>query len=393
MNPTLRFPVAVRLACLLISLVALFYIIYVGQDVLIPLALAGLFAILLRPVAGFLETKLRFPHIIASIIAVLLFVVILVGIIWFVSWQVSDFASDWDRIKRNFTIHLFHLQKYIYEHFGVTMAEQQEYLNSATKDGMKSGRALIGTTLLSATDTLITATLVPVYMFLILIYRTHFMTFMCKLVEPAQHSRLKDIMDQIKFAVKNYLVGLTIEMFIVSFLTALGFYIVGVEYALLLGVLTGLLNLIPYIGIMVACVVSIFASLTASTDVSIIVGVLVVNAIVQLVDNNILVPMIVSSKVQVNALASIVGIIVGGMLAGVTGMFLAIPAIAIMKVVFDRIEPLEPWGYLLGDDMPRTYQWHRIRLPRYSRDVEKTEPQPVTASAEAKPRPKKAKKS
>lgn len=386
MTPTLRLPVAVRLACLLISLIALVYIIYVGQDVLIPLALAGLFSILLRPVAGFLQNRLKFPHVIASIVVVFLFVVVLGGIIWFVSWQVSDFANDWDRIKRNFTIHIFHLQKYIYEHFGITMAEQQEYLNTATQDGMKSGRALIGTTLLSATDTLITATLIPVYMFLILLYRTHFMTFLCKLVDVKHHARLKDIMGQIKFAVKNYLVGLTIEMFLVSFLTALGLFIVDVEYALLLGVLTGLLNLIPYIGIMVACAVSIFASLTASTDVSIIVGVLVVNVIVQLVDNNILVPMIVSSKVQVNALASIVGIIIGGMIAGVTGMFLAIPVIAILKVVFDRIEPLEPWGYLLGDDIPRTFQWHRIRLPRYHEaatagtitEVVAAEPKPST---------------
>ncbi len=391
MNPTLRFPAPVRLACLLISLIALCYIAYVGQDVLTPLAMVGLFAILVRPVAGFMERRLRFPQVLASIVVVLLFVVILGGVVSFVSWQVSDFASDWDRIKRNFTIHIFHLQQYIYQHFGVSMAEQQEYLNSATQNGMKSGRALIGTTLLSATDTLITVTLIPVYMFLILIYRTHIMTFLCKLVDTGHHERLKDIMAQIKFAVKNYLMGLTIEMFIVSFLTALGFYIVGVEYALLLGVLTGLLNLIPYIGIMVACVVSIFASLTASTDISIIVGVLVVKVIVQLVDNNVLVPMIVSSKVQVNALASIVGIIIGGMLAGVTGMFLAIPIIAVLKVVFDRIESLEPWGYLLGDDIPRTFEWHRIRLPRYAY-VSPDESPKETVSAEAKTLPKKRKK-
>ena len=97
-----------------------------------------------------------------------------------------------------------------------------------------------------------------------------------------------------------------------------------------------------------------------------IIGIIVVNIIVQIIDNNLLVPMIVSSKVQVNALVSIVGIIIGGAIAGFSGMFLAIPIIAILKVIFDRIEPLEPWGYLMGDDLPKTYEWHRIKFPLYS---------------------------
>lgn len=368
MNPTLRFPFYAKLAFTLVSLIAVTYILFAGRDVIVPIALAMLFSILLRPVVVFLHHKMKLPNVLASIFAVMLFVIIVGGIIYFVSWQVTDFAGDWDRIKRNFTIHLYHIQKYISSHFGLSMAEQQEYINGATEDGMKSGRAIISSTLVSFTDTLITATLIPIYMFLMLLYRTHFMKFFCKLFDKEHHPKLQEIMGEVKFAVKNYLVGLSIEMLMVSFLTALGLFICDVEYALLLGVITGLLNLIPYIGIMVACLISIFASLTASTDLSIVGGVIIVNLIVQLIDNNILVPMIVSSKVQVNALASIIGIIIGGMIAGVPGMFLAIPIIAIMKVVFDRIKELEPWGYLLGDDIPRTFEWHRIRLPLYSYD-------------------------
>jgi predicted PurR-regulated permease PerM len=161
-------------------------------------------------------------------------------------------------------------------------------------------------------------------------------------------------------------VGLIFEMITVSFLTSIGLYLIGVEYFILLGIITGILNLIPYIGILFAGVLSIFVSLSGSTDLSIALGVIVVNLIVQFIDNNILIPMFVNSKVQINAFASIIGIIIGNVLGGITGMFLAIPIIAIIKVIFDRIDYLEPWGYLLGDDVPKTYEWHNIKLPHYN---------------------------
>ncbi len=58
-------------------------------------------------------------------------------------------------------------------------------------------------------------------------------------------------------------------------------------------------------------------------------------------------------KCRINALVSIVGVLVGGAIAGVSGMFLSIPVIAMMKVVFDRVEGLEAWGIFLGDQTPK----------------------------------------
>ncbi|HMK05894.1 MAG TPA: AI-2E family transporter, partial [Flavobacterium sp.] len=208
-------------------------------------------------------------------------------------------------------------------------------------------------------------TLIPIYTFLILLYRTHFMMFLSKLFRKEHHEKLKDVLTQIKVAVKSYIVGLILEMIAVSVLTTVGFMIIGLPYAILLGVITGVLNLIPYIGILFALVLSIVASLTGSTDLSMVIGVIVVNVIVQLIDNNVLMPMIVNSKVEINAFVSIIGIIIGGTLAGISGMFLAIPIIAVLKVIFDRMPELEPWGYLMGDDLPKTYVWKNIKFPRY----------------------------
>lgn len=366
MNEIYKFPFYAKLAFVLLSLISIFFIFYIGQGIIIPILMAILFAILLRPVMLFLKSRLHFPHILAVIISVLLFVLLIIGIITFLSWQVSDFISDWDKIQTNIKIHIANIQIYIRDHFNISTKEQEEYINSATADSMKTGKEMLGSTIISFTDTLFNLALVPIYMFLFLLYRTHFIKFLCKLFKPEHHERLQDIMGNVKVAVKSYLVGLSIQLISVATLTSIGLSIVGVKYAILLGVITGILNLIPYVGIMFAYVISIFASLTGSPDLSLVIGVLIVNAVVQFIDNNILVPMVVSSKVEINALVSIVGIIIGGSLAGVAGMFLAIPLIAILKVIFDRIEGLQAWGYLMGDDLPKTYEWRNIRLPLYN---------------------------
>ncbi|AWI26647.1 AI-2E family transporter [Flavobacterium pallidum] len=365
MTETIKFPFYARMALILVCLISVFYIFYVSKDIIVPVIFAFIFSILLRPVMQFFR-KLHFPHVLAVIFTVLIFVLIVLGIVVFLSVQISDFTEDWGMIKKNFSIHLSHLQEYVRDHFEISRREQQEYIDSATKDTMKTGKAMLGNTLLSFTDTLMSLILVPIYMFLMLLYRTHFMKFLCKLFKSEHHAKLEEIITQIKVAVKGYINGLIIEMIIVSVLTTVGFMIIGVKYAILLGLLTGLLNLIPYIGILFAGFLSIVASLTGSPDLSVIVGVIVVNLIVQFIDNNILVPMIVSSKVEINAFISILGIIIGGAIAGIPGMFLAIPLIAIMKVICDRIDFLEPWGYLVGDDLPKTYQWRKMKFPLYT---------------------------
>ena len=365
MSETMKFPFYIKLAALLLSLIGLFVIFYFGQDIIFPILLSLLFGIILRPVVTFLTRRLRFPHLIAVIFAIVLFVFIFLSVFYFISLQISDMASDWGKIKQNFYFHIEHFQQLIRENFHLSKREQNEIITNATKDGIKSSNQIVGSTLNSFGDIVLNAILIPVYTFLFLYYQNHFITFLSKLYKPENHKKLREILSQIKIAVQSYVVGLVFEMIAVSVLTSIGLYFIGVEYFILLGIITGILNMVPYIGILFAGALSIMVSLSGSTDLSIVFGVIIVNIIVQLIDNNILVPMFINSKVQINAFVSIIGIIVGNVLGGITGMFLAIPMIAIIKVIFDRIDTLEPWGYLLGDDLPKTYEWHKIKLPRY----------------------------
>lgn len=266
-------------------------------------------------------------------------------------------ANDFDTIKKNANSFIIEIHKFIRENFQVSIGEQKKYIDTVTKDSVKNGQATIVSSLISISDVLLDSTIIIIYTFLFLIYKEHFKLFLAKLISPKNHPVLKDILSQIKVSVNKYIVSLIIEMIVVSVLTSIGLWIIGIKYFILLGLITGILNLIPYIGILIAGIITVLASLTGSADTSVILGILIVNIIVQFIDNNLLVPLIINSKVEINAFVSIMGIIVGGAAAGIAGMFLAIPLLAILKIIFDRIESLAPWGYLMGNHVPRKFRW------------------------------------
>src|SRR5690554_8192337 len=359
MNNFIRLPFHTRLASILLAITIIFMILYVGKGVLIPVIMALLFAILIRPISSFFRRRLRFPNALASIISVTLFVVLILGILTFISVQISNFSEDWGSIEKNITLHITNLQNFVQESFGIDEHEQKSLISNATIESRSSLTGMVTNFILSFSDTLFNMAMIPIYMFLFLLYQNHLITFLSRLIGEGDQDRLKTILYQIKTAVQSYLFGVCIQVATIAALTTIGLTIVGVPYALLLGVITGILGLIPYLGNILACLITIFATLTGSPDLNLILGVIIVTVIVQLIDNNILVPMVVSSKVEINAIASIIGIFIGGMLAGIAGMFLAIPLLAILKVIFDNVPSLQPWGYLIGDDLPKIPQWYK----------------------------------
>jgi len=138
-------------------------------------------------------------------------------------------------------------------------------------------------------------------------------------------------------------------MGIVAIAVSAAFTFMGVRYAILLGLLTGLLNVIPYVGIFTALVISAVVTLGTSPDSTQAVWVIVTLVVTHLIDSNILLPLVVGSKVRINALITILGVVIGEMIWGIPGMFLSIPCIAVLKIIFDRVESLQPWGIILGD--------------------------------------------
>jgi predicted PurR-regulated permease PerM len=178
-------------------------------------------------------------------------------------------------------------------------------------------------------------------------------------------------MKEIEVIIKSYLIGLIIQIAYITVLLGGILLLLDIKHALLIGVIFALLNLIPYVGALIGNLLGVMLTLTSSQELLPIFTVLGVIAIVQFFDNNILMPRIVGSKVKINAFAAILGVFIAGSLAGISGMFLALPMVAVLKIIFDRSIIFKPWGILLGDESPVKNPMRFPKLRIKSKKVDK----------------------
>jgi predicted PurR-regulated permease PerM len=198
---------------------------------------------------------------------------------------------------------------------------------------------------------IMTTVLLPVYLVMVLYYKPLLLDFIRRLFRLQDHIAVEEVLSNTKKIIQSYLIGLFIEMIIVAILNSIGLLIIGIEYAILLGLLGAFLNIIPYLGAIIAATIFMVIALLTKTPIYMLY-VLMMYGFIQFVDNNFLIPKVVAARVKINALVSIIVVIIGGTVWGIPGMFLAIPITAIVKVIFDHIDSLKPWGFLLGDIVP-----------------------------------------
>ncbi|WP_221391662.1 AI-2E family transporter [Dyadobacter sp. NIV53] len=342
-------PFYTRLAHILISLICLSYIAIVGRTLLAPLIFAFLFSLLLLPFAGFLERKFKMPRSLSSLVALLSLILGITGIVFILGTQLTALAQDWPAFKQQVLDGTADLQKWISVTFHVDSDDQINYISDSATKAVDTGTSIIGHTLLSVSSILLFLLFIFLYTFFILLHRRLLLRFIVSLFSEEHSVIVYDIVSQIQYIVKKYIVGLFLQMLIVTGLSCLAFYVIGVKYAFLLGLIMGIFNLIPYIGIVTALILAILITFATATT-SHILFVLIAVVLIHLVDSNYIMPKIVGSKVKINTLIALLGLVVGEMIWGITGMFLSIPVIAIIKVIFDRVDGLKPWGMVLGED-------------------------------------------
>ncbi len=344
-------PITVRRSIELLGIIATGVVIVYGQDVIMPLMMAFFMSLLLLPMFRWLHRH-RVPEVLAIVICIVSFVLVVLGIAAFLSFQIGLLVKDIDSIQQNLTIHWNKLSGWINEKMHFTTDQQLGYLRrQATGLGGNLTKYLQGAAV-SLSGILIFVGLVPIYIFLIIFYRNLLLRFTFYWFEKTQYPVVESAVRETEVIVKYYLVGLLIQIAYLTILVSGILMLFGIKHAILIGVTFAILNLIPYIGALVGNLIGVVLTLTSSQELWQIWAVLGTIALVQFLDNNILMPRIVGSKVKVNALASIVGIVIGGTLAGVSGMFLSIPVMAVLKIMFDRSSGLKQWGVLLGDDRP-----------------------------------------
>lgn len=326
-------------------------ILYIGRGIIVPIIFATMIAIVLQPVVNFFVRK-KINRVIAIVITLVLAILVLAAFGYFLYSQATRFSDSWPKLVEKFTEIFNTSSAWTSDQFNISPEKINDWISETKADLFNTSGSIIGKTIISVGTSLVVLFIIPVYIFMILFYQPLLSEFIHRLFGQGNLGMVSMITTRIKTVIQRYLVGLTIELVIVAALNSIGLLLLGIEYAILLGVIGAVLNLIPYIGGIVAVAMPMTIALITKTSPWYALYVLAIYYFIQLIDNNYIVPKIVASKVKVNALVSIIVILAFGALWGVPGMFISIPLTAIVKVIFDQIEPLKPWGFLLGDTMP-----------------------------------------
>jgi predicted PurR-regulated permease PerM len=339
----------IKLTLVLVSILCLGYLADVGRIILAPLFFALLISLLFLPFANFLEKKLKFNRALSTLVSVLIMISFLGGLIFFFGNQFSNLSEDLPQLQKQMTHSFAGLQTWVSHTFNINFSKQLQYLNEAGDRLLSSSTVILGTTLAIFSSSMAFSAFSAIFFIFILNYRRVLYRFITGVFQDEHRGKVEEITSEIQKIIKKYIAGIFIEIFIVSVLTSLVLMVLDVKYAILLGVLTGFLNVIPYVGIFISAIFASFISFAmggSSKFLFVLIGYLGVH----ILDSNIILPFVVGSKVKINALFSFIIILIGESLWGISGMFLGIPFLAILKIILDRIEGLKPWGALLGDE-------------------------------------------
>lgn len=352
-------PVYVKISLNLLTISLIIAALYLGRSILIPFFFAMLLAMLLHPIVRFLK-RLRFSHVMAVLTSVVLSFLLIASLIYFLSTQVGTFLQDTPVIKQKITELGLMGKRWISEHFEITIRDQNEYIDETTEKMSENNPTLVERTVLTLTELISYLIFFPVYTFLILYHKDLIVRFLSLLVKRSEEDKIMDVLYESQHIVQGYIAGLLIEVGIVFVLNTTGFLLIGIEYAVFLALIAALLNIIPYIGMLIANVLTLVVTLVSSENPIDAIWACGILAVVQVVDNNLLMPLIVGSKIKINALAIIIGVVFGGAVAGIPGMFLAIPGLALLKVVFESVDTLKPWAVILGDETNEKQDQHNF---------------------------------
>lgn len=367
-----QYPFYFKSTVILFGLALFTFVLLTLRDILVPFAFSLIIAVLLNPLVNRFNSY-GVKKALSISLAMLIAIAVFGGIIYFLSSQIAGFGENFGLLKQKFSSILSGLQQWVQAKFGMSIKKQITLVNEA----LDSSKSLVGTTIGTALGTLTVVFIVPVYIFLLLFYKTLILNFLYEVFAEENSKKVAEILTQTKSAIQSYMVGLLLEALIVAILNSIALLILGVPYAILLGVIGAILNMLPYIGGIIAIALPVLMATVTKDGYSTQVGILIAYAIIQFIDNNFLIPKIVSSKVQINALVSIVVVLLGGALWGVSGMFLSIPFVAILKIIFDRVDTMRPWGKLLGDTVPTRHKgqiWPRKRKPAVSEKLTEQAP-------------------
>lgn len=342
-----KFPLYAKTAFVLLAVVLGVFILMYASGVFIPLVFSLLISALLYPLCRMLEHRLRLPRSLAALICVLIFVSFIVGFIYFITFQVVSFSEDLPHLQERVQSIFHDLQSWIYHKYHINSKQQVDYLNKSSTSIFSTAATSLTVIFTSVATIAIWTIFVFIYTFFMLLHRRLLLRFILQMFSPKHRDQVNEVVTETRGMVNSYVLGLLIEMVIISTLNCTALAILGIQYAVLLGVLAAVLNVIPYLGIYTSMALGMMLTFANSSGTEALeLG--AVFLIIHFLDANILMPRIVGARVKMNPLITIITVLLGHLIWGIPGMFLFIPIVGIIKIISERVESLRPLAILIG---------------------------------------------
>lgn len=354
------------------SLTLTFYILILAQSVFTPILAALIVGLLLKPLSSWIE-RFKIPRALSSVLAILLVFIVLGGLSLFFSNQIANIASDLDAIQKKFMGLVDQVSGWAEATLGIEPARQTGYIKDSLSNVLKNSTSFFQSTISATAGFFSGFFLFLLALFFFLYYRTFLVSFLYKVFVKRNHHRLTITLKKMEGVVRNYILGLFLVILIIAVLNTIGLLALGIDHAIFFGVLAAVLTIIPYVGILLGALLPALFALVTQDSLWYPVGVIMIFWFVQFLEGNFITPNIVGNQVSVNPFAAILGLFIGGMMFGMLGLILAIPVLAIIKVVCDSIESTKPIGYLIGSP-PKDAELIVQKRSRFNRILKKKKP-------------------
>lgn len=274
-------------------------------------------------------------------IAVLLIVMLLIN-------QFFGFVEEWPLIHAKLTEAIANVRNFLAVDWGFSMAAQQRLIESVTDQSGGTIVQVLRHVFSASAFSVVMLILVPVYSVLILYYRKTWMVVLAKIFSSEKKEKLHEMIALTIQSYYSFIKGMAIVYLIVGILNSLGLLLLGVPHAILFGFIVAILTFIPYVGIIIGSLLPIGMAWITFDSVLYPIGVVAIFTVVQYLEANIIFPLAVSRKLNVNTLIMLLAIFAGGIIWGMAGMILFVPFAGIARLVADHNPRWKTWSLILG---------------------------------------------
>jgi predicted PurR-regulated permease PerM len=353
---------AVKIVYANLAIVLTTIILYFGKPVFMPLAIAGVLALVFMPFCRWMEKKGANP-VLAAIICGIIFSMLISGVIVFVIYYFRKMSTDISGLADTISRYNQTVRQYLHDKFGVKGLEKESALPIPLPPEA-GGLSRIATSVMGTTlSVVITIVLILIYMVMLLCIRAQVKIFILKLVKPEYRDETRDVIARSVKVVQRYLWGLFFVIACLWVMYTIGFSLVGVHNALFFAILCGMLEVVPFVGNITGSTLTSIMALSQGGGMQMVLGVLGTYALIQFIQFYIITPLVMREQVSIHPLFTIVILIAGELIWGIPGMILAIPALGIFKIVCDHVEALYPFGYLISHHRKRKRRTWKVRNP------------------------------